>query len=43
MGSSHYNVTSDINLVNIGWDAVEATEDTFMEKVKTYTEFKVAN
>ena len=42
MGSTHYNdnVTSDINLTNTGWDAAE---DTFMEEVKTYTEFKVAN
>ena len=45
MGSTHYNdnVTSDINLANTGWDAAEATKDTFMEEVKTYTEFKVAN
>ena len=45
MESTHYNdnVTSDINLATTGWDAVEATEDTFMEEVKTYTEFKVAN
>ena len=45
MESTHYNdnVTSDIKLVTTGWDAVGATEDTFMEEVKTYTEFKVAH
>ena len=40
---SNENVTFDINLATTEWDAVKATEDTFMEEVKTYTEFKVAN
>ena len=44
MESSHFNnnVTSDISLVTIRWDAMETTEDMFMEEVKTYTEFKVS-
>ena len=37
------NITSDNNLASTEWDVVEATEDTFMEEEKTYTEFKVAN
>ena len=37
------NVTSDINLVNTRWEGQEMTEDTFMEEVKTYMEFKIAN
>ena len=45
MESSHFNnnVTSDISLVTTGWDTMETTEDIFMEEVKTYTEFKIAN
>ena len=37
------NATSDVSLVTTGWDTAGTTEDTFMEEVKTYMEFKVAN
>ena len=45
MKISHFNdgVTSDAKLVNTGWEEVEGTDDSFMEEVKTYTEFKIAN
>ena len=45
MESTHLNnnVKSDINLVNTRLEDVETTEDTFMEEVKTYTEFQIAN
>ena len=37
------NVTLDINFETTGLSTAETTLDTFMEEVKTYTEFKVAN
>ena len=45
MESAHFNdnVTPDAKLVNTGWEKVEGTDNNFMEEVKTYTEFKIAN
>ena len=39
------NITSVINLVSLGSETMAVTEDesSFMEEVKTYTEFKIAN
>ena len=37
------NVTSDVTLMTTGWNTTETTEDTFMEEVRSYMEFKVAN
>ena len=34
---------SEINLAVTGWEEVEMTEDTFMEEVKTYITFRIAN
>ena len=46
MGSARLNVNAtydDVSLVTKGWNTTETTEDTFMEEVRTYMEFKVAN
>ena len=40
---SNGNVTSDVNFLTMGWNTTETTGDTFMQEVKTYMEFKVAN
>ena len=38
------NATPSIDMFTTGWETLEAmTKDTFMEEVKTYTIFKVAN
>ena len=37
------NTTSAISLVTTGQDVVHGTEDTFMEEVRTYMTFKIAN
>ena len=41
----HFNNTtmSEINLAVTGWEEVQMTEDTFMEEVKTYITFRIAN
>ena len=41
----HFNNTtmSEINLAVTGWEEVQMTEDTFIEEVKTYITFRIAN
>ena len=35
--------SSEINLAVTGWEEVQMTEDTFMDEVKTYMTFRIAN
>ena len=40
---SSNDTTFAVNLAVTGWEEVEMTEDTFMEEVRTYIAFKIAN
>ena len=37
------NITANISFVTGEWEGTKKTKDTFMEEVKSYTTFKVAN
>ena len=42
--NSNYNITSMVNITITEWDeSEEKNKDTFMEKVESYTIFKIAN